>query len=410
MTDSVRYFDHAATTPMRRVAIDAWAEHAHLLNPGGQYASGRAANAALAQARETVAEILGADPVEVIFTASGTEADNLAIRGLFRAARDAGASGSNRIISTSIEHPAVRETVADLAKLGADVEMLTVGTDGVVRGRALDSAAAAADAARTDAAASKAAFTSVLDSPAAVATCMWANNETGAIQPVEEIVQRANAAGTPVHVDAVQVVGHLPVDFHALGATTLAASAHKFGGPRGAGILLAKRSPVPAPVLTGGGQQRGIRPGTVDVAAAAATAAALKEAVEEKDRECARLEALRDALVAEALRTIPGARATVLPEGSRVLPGHAHLTFPGANGDAMIMLLDSMGIEASTGSACNNGVNQRSHVLEAMGLPDDHVDGALRFTLGRTTKDEDVQFLLERLPEVIGKARDVAKL
>lgn len=420
MTNSVRYFDHAATTPMRQVAIDAWAEHAHLLNPGGQYASGRAANAVLAQARETVAEILGADPVEVIFTASGTEADNLAVRGLFRAARDAGAPGSNRIISTPIEHPAVRETVADLAKLGADVEMLPVGPDGVVRGGAVDSAAvatdaaatdaAAADAAIADAAASKAAPTSALDSPAAVATCMWANNETGAIQPVEEIVWRANAAGTPVHVDAVQVVGHLPVDFHALGATTLAASVHKFGGPRGAGILLAKRSPAPAPVLTGGGQQRGIRPGTVDVAAAAATAAALKEAVEEMDRECARLEALRDALVAEVLRTIPGARATVLSEDSRVLPGHAHLTFPGANGDAMIMLLDSMGIEASTGSACNNGVNQRSHVLEAMGLPGDHVDGALRFTLGRTTMDEDVQFLLERLPGVIGKARDVAKL
>lgn len=425
MTNSVRYFDHAATTPMRQVAIDAWAEHAHLLNPGGQYASGRAANAVLAQARETVAEILGADPVEVIFTASGTEADNLAVRGLFRAARDADATGSNRIVSTPIEHPAVRETVADLAKLGADVEMLPVGPDGVVRGGAVDSAAAAtdaaaadaaiadaaiADAAIADAAASKAAPTSALDSPAAVATCMWANNETGAIQPVEEIVWRANAAGTPVHVDAVQVVGHLPVDFHALGATTLAASAHKFGGPRGAGILLAKRSPAPAPVLTGGGQQRGIRPGTVDVAAAAATAAALKEAVEEMDRECARLEALRDALVAEVLRTIPGARATVLSEESRVLPGHAHLTFPGANGDAMIMLLDSMGIEASTGSACNNGVNQRSHVLEAMGLPGDHVDGALRFTLGRTTMDEDVQFLLERLPGVIGKARDVAKL
>lgn len=420
MTDSVRYFDHAATTPMRQVAIDAWAEHARLLNPGGQYASGRAANAVFAQARETVAEILGADPVQVIFTASGTEADNLAIRGLFRAARDAGTPGSNRIVSTPIEHPAVRETVADLAKLGADIEMLSVGPDGVVRGSAVDSAtaaadaaiadAAAADAAIADAAASKAASTSALDSPAAVATCMWANNETGALQPVEEIVRRANAAGTPVHVDAVQVVGHLPVDFHALGATTLAASAHKFGGPRGAGILLAKRSPVPAPVLTGGGQQRGIRPGTVDVAAAAATAAALKEAVEEMDRECARLEVLRDALVAEVLRTIPGARATVLPEGSRVLPGHAHLTFPGANGDAMIMLLDSMGIEASTGSACNNGVNQRSHVLEAMGLPGDHVDGALRFTLGRTTMDEDVQFLLERLPGVIGKARDVAKL
>jgi len=375
-----RYFDHAATTPMRQVAVDTWAEHAHLLNPGGQYASGRAANAVLAQARETVAEILGADPVEVIFMASGTEADNVALRGF---AGDPGA----RVISTPIEHPAVRETVADVEKRGADVQMLPVGEDGIV------------------------VPTDVLDDPADVATCMWANNETGAIQPIEEIIARAHAAGTPVHVDAVQVVGHLPVDFHALGATTLAASAHKFGGPRGAGILLAKRSPAPAPVLTGGGQQRGIRPGTVDVATAAATAAALKEAAGEMDTEAARLEKLRDDLVAGILSTIPDARATVLGrDGVQVLPGHAHLIFPGANGDAMIMLLDSQGIEASTGSACNNGVNQRSHVLEAMGLPDDHADGALRFTLGRTTTEEDVQYLLERLPEVIGKARDVAKL
>lgn len=375
-----RYFDHAATTPMRQVAVDTWAEHAHLLNPGGQYASGRAANAVLAQARETVAEILGADPVEVIFTASGTEADNVALRGF---AEEPGA----RVVSTPIEHPAVRETVANLGKRGATVAMLPVGEDGVVD------------------------ITDELDEPASVMTCMWANNETGAIQPVADIAARANGVGTPVHVDAVQVVGHLPVDFHALGATTLAASAHKFGGPRGAGILLAKRSPVPAPVLTGGGQQRGIRPGTVDVATAAATAAALKEAAGEMDAEAARLTQLRDELVDGILSTIPDTRATVLgTEGVDVLPGHAHLLFPGANGDAMIMLLDSFGIEASTGSACNNGVNQRSHVLEAMGLPDDHVDGALRFTLGRTTTDEDVQFLLGRLPEVIGKARDVAKL
>lgn len=281
----------------------------------------------------------------------------------------------------------MRETVANLGKRGATVAMLPVGEDGVVD------------------------ITDELDEPASVMTCMWANNETGALQPVADIAARANGVGTPVHVDAVQVVGHLPVDFHALGATTLAASAHKFGGPRGAGILLAKRSPVPAPVLTGGGQQRGIRPGTVDVATAAATAAALKEAAGEMDAEAARLTQLRDELVDGIHSTIPDTRATVLGrESVDVLPGHAHLLFPGANGDAMIMLLDSFGIEASTGSACNNGVNQRSHVLEAMGLPDDHVDGALRFTLGRTTTDEDVQFLLGRLPEVIGKARDVAKL
>ena len=371
------YFDHAATTPMRQVAIDAWAEHAHLLNPGGQYASGRAANAVLAQARETIAEILGADPVEVVFTGSGTEADNLALRGF----------AGDRIISTPIEHPAVRETVADLAKHGADVEMLPVDERGVVD------------------------MTDALDEPASVATCMWANNETGALQPIDQIIARASDAGTPVHIDAVQVVGHMPVNFHELGATTVAASAHKFGGPRGAGILLAKRSPAPSSVLTGGGQQRGIRPGTVDVATAAATAAALKEAASEMEAEAARLAQLRDDLVTGVLATVPDARATVLGrEGVEVLPGHAHLIFPGANGDAMIMLLDSLGIEASTGSACNNGVNQRSHVLEAMGLPDDHADGALRFTLGRTTTKQDVQFLLERLPEVIGKARDVAKL
>lgn len=377
----VSYFDHAATTPMRQVAVVTWVEHAHFLNPGGQYYSGRQANAVLAQARETIASILGADPVEVIFTGSGTEADNLAIRGF------AGTPGA-RIVSTPIEHPAVRETVADLAKHGVSVDLLPVSQDGVVG------------------------LTDALDQPASVVTCMWANNETGAIQPITEIVSRATAAGSPVHVDAVQVVGHLPVDFHSLGATTLAASAHKFGGPRGVGILLARRSPTPAPVLTGGGQQRGLRPGTVDVAAAAATAAALEEASAEMDAENKRLTQLRRELIAAITHTVPGAYATVLgtEHPPQVLPGHAHLIFPGANGDAMIMLLDSHGIEASTGSACNNGVNQRSHVLEAMGLPDDHADGALRFTLGRTTTQEDIDHLVAVLPDVIEKARSVASL
>ena len=377
----VSYFDHAATTPMRQVAVDTWVEHAHFLNPGGQYRSGREANAVLAQARETIAGLLGADPVEVIFTGSGTEADNLAIRGF------AGTPGA-RIVSTPIEHPAVRETVTDLEKRGAAVDLLPAGPDGLVQ------------------------LTDALDQPAAVVTCMWANNETGAIQPIADVISRATATDSPVHVDAVQVVGHLPVDFHALGATTLAASAHKFGGPRGVGILLARRSPAPSPVLTGGGQQRGLRPGTVDVAAAAATAAALEEAVAEMDAENKRLSKLRDDLIVAITHSIPDAYATVLgtEHPPQVLPGHAHLIFPGANGDAMIMLLDSHGIETSTGSACNSGVNQRSHVLEAMGLPDDHADGALRFTLGRTTTQEDIDHLIAVLPDVIEKARSVASL
>nr|VDG63876.1 cysteine sulfinate desulfinase/cysteine desulfurase [Streptococcus thermophilus] len=346
--------------------MDAWVEHAHLLNPASQYGSGRAANSVLSEARETIADLLGAEPIEVIFTGSGTEADNLAIQGLFHA------SPSTRVVSTGIEHPAVREVVGKLP--GAEVDLLPVNASGHVE---------PAD---------------ILDQPAALATCMWANNETGAIQPVEAIAERAAAAGTPVHVDAVQVVGHLPVDFHAHSFSTLAASAHKFGGPRGVGLLLARRSPKLEPAVHGGGQERGLRPGTVDVASAIATAAALKEAVGEMASEHARLSALRDRLVGGVTSAINSARVTTVEPA---LPGHAHFTFPGANGDAMIMLLDGQGIEASTGSACNSGVNQPSHVLEAMGVDS---SGALRFTLGRTTTHEDVDALLAALPEVIERA------
>lgn len=372
------YFDHAATTPMRDCAKETWAEYSGLLNPGGQYGSGRRAAAVLAEAREEVAELLGADPVEVIFTGSGTEADNLAVRGLYRA------GGGTRIVSSPIEHPAVLETVKSLALTeSAEVDWLPVGQRGVVED------------------------TSLLDAPAAVAALMWANNETGAIQPVEEAAARASASGTPLHVDAVQVVGKLPVNFHALGATTLAASAHKFGGPRGAGILLARRSPAPAPVLTGGGQERGLRSGTVDVASAAATAAALREACAEMQREGEKEASRRDRLVAEVLREVPDARVTVT-EG--VLPSHAHFLFPGASGDAMIMLLDARGIEASTGSACAAGVNRASHVLEAMGISPREASGALRLTLGRTTTDDDVDAVIREIAKVVETARVAGSL
>ncbi|MCQ9343589.1 cysteine desulfurase family protein [Corynebacterium kozikiae] len=372
------YFDHAATTPMRQVAIDAWLEHAHAGNAGGQYAFGRAARSVLDTSRETIAELLGCEPIEVIFTASGTEADNLAVRGLFAASVAGGAA--RRVISTPIEHPAVKETVEYLEATGADVELLEVGSNGIV----IPSAA--------------------LDTKAAVATCMWANNETGAIQPVEEIIQRALAAGTPVHIDAVQVVGHADVNFHALGATTLAASAHKFGGPRGMGLLLAKRSPAPKAIILGGGQERGLRSGTVDVASAAATAAALREAVQESTGENERLRGL----VAELRQGIAANIEDVVfhtPEADKALTGHLHVSFPGAEGDSLIMLLDSRGFAASTGSACANGVNRASHVLLAMGVEESVARAALRVTLGRTTTQEDVQALLQELPEVVRLAR-----
>ena len=358
---------------MRQVAIDTWVEHAGALNPGGQYSAGRSASAVLSEAREEIAGLLGADPVEVVFTGSGTEADNIGVRGLFHA------SGLQRIVSSPIEHPAVLETVRSLAVTeGAEVEWLPVSGAGSISDL------------------------TALDSPAAVAAVMWANNETGVIQPVEEAAARAAASGTPLHVDAVQVVGKLPVDFHALGATTLAASAHKFGGPRGIGILLARRSPVPHPVITGGGQERGLRSGTVDVASAAATAAALREATAEMERAREREVQLRDALVDGILATVPDAR---LITQEPALSAHAHFVFPGANGDSLIMLLDSRGIAASTGSACAAGVNRSSHVLEAMGMTPEEAGGALRLTVGRTTSRQDVDAVLREIGDVVERAR-----
>lgn len=366
------YFDHAATTPMRQVAIGSWVEHARALNPGGQYGSGRQARSVLDDARESVAELLGCEPVEVIFTASGTEADNLAVQGLYQA------SDRNRVVSTPVEHSAVLETVDHLRVGGADVDLLPVDDAGRVRDL------------------------TALDAPAALAACMLANNESGAIQPLDQVIARASAAGTPVHVDAVQAVGNVPVNFHELGATTMAASGHKFGGPRGIGLLLAKRSPAPSAVLYGGGQERGIRPGTVDVAGAASLAAALREAVGELESENARRRELRARLTAGITDLVEDV-AVHTTEPS--LPGHLYLSFPGAEGDSLLMLLDSLGVEASTGSACSSGVNRASHVLLAMGVSETDARGALRFTLGRTTTEQDVDRLLEIISDVVGRAR-----
>ena len=371
------YLDYAATQPMRQCAIDAWTQAASSLNPGASYASGRKARSVLDDARETVAELLGCEPIEVIFTSSGTEADNIAIQGLFRAASDT----TPRIVSTPIEHPAVLETVAKLsAEHGATVDLLPVDSTGHVSDLA------------------------ALDTPASVATCMWANNETGAIQPVADITARAAAQGTPVHVDAVQVTGKLPINFHELGATTLAASAHKFGGPRGIGLLLSRRSPAPQPIAFGGGQERGIRPGTVDVASASALAAALRESVAEMGQETVRLAALRDKLRAGIESSIDN---VIINSVEPTLASHLHVSFPGTDGDSLIMLLDASGIEASAGSACHAGVNRMSHVLEAMGIDEEHGRGSLRFTLGRLTTDEDIDAVLAELPEIIRRARSV---
>ncbi|MDN5839794.1 cysteine desulfurase family protein [Corynebacterium casei] len=373
------YFDYAATQPMRQSAIDAWVAASGMLNAGAQYTSGRKSRSVLDDARETVAELLGCEPIEVVFTASGTEADNIAIQGLFHASTNE--AGAGRIISSPIEHSAVRDTVARLEEQhGATVDLMPVARDGHISDL------------------------TALDTPAAVATSMWANNETGAIQPVEDIVARAAAAGTPVHVDAVQVVGKLPINFHKLGAATLAASAHKFGGPRGIGLLLAKRTPAPRPLMFGGGQERGIRPGTNDVAGASGLAAALKESIAQLEQESNHIRGLRDELRDGIVNSIDD---VVVNTTEPSLDSHLHVSFPGTDGDSLIMLLDQRGIEAATGSACHAGVNRMSHVLEAMGVSDDQGRGSLRFTLGRLTTKEDVKQLLAVLPEVITLARSV---
>lgn len=367
------YFDHAATSPIRQTAVDAWVAASSALNASAQYASGRQARSVLDDAREKVAELMGCEPIEVIFTSNGTEANNLAIRGLYEVGT------TNRVVTTPVEHPSVRETVNYLASRGASVDYMPVGGNGHLEGSAIE----------------------LLDTPADVATMMMANNETGALFPVERYIERAAAQGTPFHVDAVQVVGKIPLNFTALGATSLSSSGHKFGAPRGTGFLLAKRAPAPATVMFGANQERKLRPGTVDVAGASALAAALEESLGEAATHARNQEVWRSKII-EACMGIDGA---ILRSEEPCLHSHVYVSFPGADADSLIMLLDMAGIEASSGSACHAGVNQMSHVLEAMGVTAEEAGGTLRFTMGTATTDEGVNYLVEKLPGIVEQAR-----
>ncbi len=383
------YLDHAATAPMRQEALDAFVEASGLLNPAGQYASGRAARAVVEQAREDIARVLGADPVEVVFTGSGTEANNIAVVGLALGSRKQDPR-RNVVVAAGFEHPSVLESVKFLTDLGFTHRDIPVDAQG-----------------RIDANDPGWVEPALLDTGTsaeiAVATCMWANNETGAIQPIEALAQRCTQADRPVplHVDAVQVAGYVPIDFHHLGVATMAMSAHKFGGPKSAGILLARRDASLLSPVRGGGQERGLRSGTVNPAQAAATAAALNAAVAERDKEVARISRLRDALLEQVLQ-IPDARVWT---SEPALPGHLHVSFPGAEGDSLIMLLDAAGFDASTGSACSAGVNRASHVLQAMGVDTTVARGALRITLGSANTDRDVAALSAVLPKIVEQAR-----
>jgi cysteine desulfurase len=383
------YLDHAATTPMSAAALAAFvAEAQRTGNASSLHSAGRTSRRAVEEARETLAKSLGARPSEVIFTSGGTESDNLAIKGIFwgRRAQD---PRRTRILVSAVEHHAVLDPAFWLAgHAGADIVLLPVDGDGRLDLDALR-AELAAHAAET-----------------ALISVMWANNEVGTIQPVRDVVRAARPYGIPVHTDAVQAVGQAEVDFTESGVDAMTVTGHKLGGPVGVGALLARRDLALDAVIHGGGQERGVRSGTLDVASIAAFGVAVRHAVDCVPDRAARLSALRDDLVARVRAVAPSAvlRGPDEASGDR-LPGNAHFTFPGAEGDSLLYLLDSAGVQASTGSACQAGVPQPSHVLLAMGADDDRARSSLRFTLGHTSAGDDVDALIAALPGAVERAR-----
>jgi cysteine desulfurase len=376
------YLDHAATTPMRPEAIAAYTEAMGVVgNPSSIHSQGQQARRMLEEARETVAATLGADPIEVVFTSGGTEAINLAVKGMFWA-RNAGAHRA-RILVPGGEHHATMDTVEWLERAeGAQASWLPLDAEGRI---------GVPDSLSGD--------------DVALLTFLAVNNEVGTIQPVRALAEAAHAVGVPVHVDAVAAYGHLPIDFAGLGVDALSVSAHKIGGPVGIGALVLSRASTVVPLIHGGGQQRQVRSGTQDVAAAVSFATAARLAEGEREAESARLSALRDRLIRGVREAVPAAVLSgPAPESGERVASNVHFTFPGAQGDSLLFLLDMAGVSVSTGSACQAGIPEPSHVLLAMGRGEQEARSALRFTLGRTSTEADVDALLTALPAAYAQA------
>lgn len=380
------YLDHAASTDMVPDAVEAMTRLLSASrNPASLHGSGRLARRHLEEARESIAADLGARPSEVIFTSGGTESDNLALKGIFWARRDADPRRT-RIVVSAVEHHAVLDTAQWLADhQGARLSLLPVDADGRIDPADL----------RTELAAHP--------DEVAVVSMMWANNEVGVIQPIAELSAIAQEFEVPIHSDAVQAVGHVPVAFGASGLSAMTLTGHKFGGPRGIGALLLGRQVDCVPLLHGGGHERDVRSGTPDVAAAAGLAAALRWSAANMDTEYARISAIRDRLF-DVLLAVPDSRVNGAT-GSDRLPGNAHVSFRGCDGDSLLMLLDANGIECSTGSACTAGVARASHVLMAMNPSLDDARGSLRFSVGTTNSDADVDAVADVIGQVVDRAR-----
>jgi len=375
------YLDHSATTPVDPRVVEAMLPYFtdKFGNASSLHRWGQSALTALDESRQTMADILGASPKEIVFTSGGSESDNLALRGVALALRSKG----NHIITTPIEHHAVLNTAAQLEKeFGFEVTRVPVDRHGSVNPD---------DVARA------------ITPRTVLVSVMYANNEVGTIEPLAEIAKIATARGVLLHTDAVQAGGYLPVDVNKLGVDLMSLGAHKFHGPKGVGILYARAGTPLVPMQTGGSHERNRRAGTENLPYIVGIATALKIAQSERETTNARSLAMRPKLIEGILERIVGAQLTGDPKNR--LPGHASFVIPGAIGDEMVLGLDLAGVAGSTGSACTAGSIEPSHVLAAMGYPADLARGALRLTLGRGNTDEDVERAVKVVSDVVGKLR-----
>ncbi len=377
------YLDHAATTPLDPRVVEAMLPFLsdHFGNPSSIYGLGRVTRAAIDRAREEVAQALGARPTEIIFTSGGTESDNTAIRGAAMARRADG----NHIITAATEHHAVLHACEWLRPLGFETTVLPVDRDGRVDPDEVERA---------------------IRPTTTLISLMYANNEIGTIQPLAEIGRIARARGVTFHTDAVQAGGALPIDVDALGADLLSLSAHKFYGPKGVGMLYARRGTALLPQQPGGGQERGCRSGTENTAGIVGLATALTLAVGSLESDAQHYARLRDRLYDGLLAQVPDIALNGHP--TERLPNNLNVSFRGVEGESLLLNLDMHGIAASSGSACTAGSLDPSHVLTAIGLPRDLAQGSLRLTVGRGTTDEQVARVLGVLPATVAKLRSLA--
>ena len=379
------YADNAATTKMSEAAVHTMISviNEDYGNPSSLYSIGQQAKETLEEARKTVAEAIGAEPREILFTSGGSEADNQAIRSM---AEEGKKKGKTHIISSAFEHHAVLHTLEKLKKEGFEITLLDVHGDGIVRPEELEQA---------------------IREDTCLVTIMYANNEIGTIQPIREIGAVCRKHGIPFHTDAVQAVGHIPVDVNEDSIDLLSASAHKFHGPKGVGFLYARKGVRLTNLIEGGAQERGKRAGTENVPGIAAMATALKDAVAKMDRNAALLTANRDRLI-EGLTKIP--HSALNGDAKRRLPGNVNFCFEGIEGESLLLLLDDKGIEASSGSACTSGSLDPSHVLLAIGRVHDVAHGSLRLSIGEDLSGEDADYIIRSVSEVVEYLRSFSPI